>query len=128
LKRVEAVAVTRARGTENIIVRGGGGPRIQGPTAIRGRRAIRWSFYHVTFYSDDCVKETMELETRDGRPCMWEPGLIVVESVTMSNMQSAVDCLEGESLFKQPVPIKDPGEWGRAVLAPFEKGAGPMSQ
>lgn len=53
----------------------------------------------VVFYDPVRLQQDLEEETKAGRPFIAEPGLVVVESVTLVNMQFAVQTLYEEKFF-----------------------------
>jgi hypothetical protein len=79
----------------------------------------RW--YHVTFYSGYRIREDVEIEAKHGQPFIWDPNIIVVRNLILSDMQEAVNRLEVMCAFEHLRPIEDPGAWKAKILASFEE-------
>lgn len=79
--------------------------QIAAETAIRGY----WGHAHVelangtkhpvVFYDAVRLAQDLEEEASQGRPFIAENGLIVLESITLENMESAVSTLVKEGFF-----------------------------
>jgi hypothetical protein len=65
--------------------------------------------YPVVFY--DCVRLAQDLESEisTGKMCIADPGLIIVPSVTLSNIVTAIEKLSEEGSFSNFVPVPEPG-------------------
>lgn len=66
----------------------------------------------LTFYTTTRIAQDLQEEARWGRPYIAEPGLIVVENVTLEQMETAVAELHKEGFFDRfvrlPSGTKDP--------------------
>ena len=63
--------------------------------------------FQLTFYTVLRLEQDLKVELELGKKCMGEPGLVVVERVTMDHIIAAVDQLDRERFFDGLVPIND---------------------
>jgi hypothetical protein len=62
--------------------------------------------YQLTFYTVVRLEQDLKVELELGKRCMGEPGLVIVERVTMDNIIAAVDQLDRERFFDGLAPLK----------------------
>jgi len=60
------------------------------------------SRHRLTFYDVTRLSQTLDDESRTGRPFLADPGLIVLTEVTLANMEGAVRVLAKEGFFDSP--------------------------
>jgi hypothetical protein len=60
--------------------------------------------FAVVFYDITRLQQDLASEAEAGRPFLAEPGLVVVQEVTLENMQAAVDRLLREHYFDHLMP------------------------
>lgn len=60
--------------------------------------------YPVVFYDAIRLQQDLELEAKQGTPYVADPGMIVLDTVTLENMQKAVRELSRVGFFSRLVP------------------------
>ena len=85
--------------------------------------------YPVVFYDPVRLQQDLEVEAREGRAFIAEPGMIVVPEVTLARMQDAIDRLSQDGFFdslrSEPEQGRERGpEAGRAEAPDSGTGNG----
>ena len=62
--------------------------------------------YELTLYTVVRLEQDLKVELELGKRCLGEPGLVIVEKVTMDDIIAAVNQLDREKFFDGLVPIK----------------------
>jgi hypothetical protein len=62
--------------------------------------------YSIVFYDTVRLKQDLEEEVKLGLTFVAEPGMIVLEDITLECMQAAVDRLDQEKFFESFIPVK----------------------
>lgn len=71
-------------------------------------------YYPVIFYDAVRLQQDLEVETKQGTPYVADPGMIVLDTITLENMQKAVLQLSRGGFFSRLVPqVGEP--CGRAI-------------
>lgn len=68
------------------------------------------SRYPVFFYDPVRLKQDLEEMTRHGRPCIGDPGMIIVPEVTLECMNKAITILAQEGFFSYLQPLQSAEE------------------
>jgi hypothetical protein len=74
-------------------------------TVLRGYRTHVWaelddgSRHPMTFYNMTRLRQTLDDERGQGKPFFSEPGLVVVDEVTLDNMEAAARELAEQGFF-----------------------------
>lgn len=61
--------------------------------------------YHIYFTDIDCAKHDLTYAVKQGHPCFTEPGLVILPSVTVEQVNKTVVYLQADGYFKHLMPL-----------------------